>query len=101
MKERVTHVLFVAENLVNGAGVPFCLASTGENAVSHKPVSNLIHAGAFEVFPVDSLYDFCLLRINDQVPIVVLGVSEEAIVVDLHLALLVAVLKSQLDVLAH
>ena len=42
---------------------------------------DLIHAGAFEVFPVDALYDFCLLRINDQMPVVILCVSEEAIVV--------------------
>lgn len=101
LKQRVTHVLLVAENLVDGAGVPFCLASAGENAVSHKPVGDLIHAGTFEVFPVDALYDFCLLRINDQVPVFILGVSEEAIVVDLNLTLLVAVLESQFDVLAH
>jgi len=81
--------------------VPFCLASASENAVSHKPIGNLIHAEAFEIFSVDALYDFCLLRVNDKVPVVILGVSEEAIVVDLHLALLVAVLKSQLDILTH
>lgn len=101
LKQRVAHVFLVAENLVDGAGMPFCLASAGEDTVSHKPVGDLIHAGAFEVFSVDALYDFCLLRINDQMPVVILCVSEEAIVIDLHLALLVAVLQSQLDVLAH
>ena len=101
LKQGVSHVLFISENLIDGAGVPFSFASAGEDTVSHKAVGDLIHAGTFEVFTVNALYDFCLLRINDQVPIVVLGVSEEAIVVDLHLALLVAVLKSQLDVLAH
>lgn len=69
--------------------------------VGNKPVGDLIHAGAFEVFPVDALYDFCLLRVNVQMPIVILGVSEKAVVVDLHLALLVAVLESQLNVLTH
>ena len=97
LQECVSHVLLVAKNLVDGTGVPFCFASAGEDAVSHKSVGDLIHAGAFEVFPVDALYDFCLLRIDDQVPVVILGVSEKAIVIDLHLALLVAVLKSQLD----
>lgn len=43
LQERVTDVLLVAENLVDGAGVPFCFASAGEDAVSHKPVCNLIH----------------------------------------------------------
>ena len=90
LKKGVTHVLLVAEDLVDGAGVPFCLASAGEDAVSHKPIGDLIHAGAFEVFTVDALYNFCLLRIDDQVPVVIFGVSEEAIVIDLNLALLVA-----------
>lgn len=101
LQECVTHVFLIAENLVDGAGVPFCLASAGEDAVSHKSVGDLIHAGAFEVFPVDALYDFCLLRVNDKVPVVILGVSEESIVIDLHLTLLVAVLQSQFYVLAH
>ena len=43
LQECVTHVLLVAENLVDGAGVPFCLASAGEDTVSHKPVGDLIH----------------------------------------------------------
>lgn len=29
LKQRIAHVLLVAENLVDGAGVPFCLASSG------------------------------------------------------------------------
>ena len=91
MKQRVAHVLLVAEDLVDGAGVPFCLASAGEDTVSHKPVGDLIHVRAFKVFSVDALYNFCLLRINDQVPVVIFGVSEEAIVIDLNLTLLVAV----------
>lgn len=101
LKQGVAHVLLISENFVDGAGVPFCLASTSENAISHKPVGNLIHAGAFEIFSVDALYDLCLLWIDDQVSVVILGVSEEAIVIDLYLTLLVAVLKSQLDVLTH
>ena len=101
LKQGVAHVLLVAENLVDGAGVPFCLASAGEDTISHEPVGDLIHDGAFQIFPVDALYDFCLLRINDQVAVVIFGVSEEAIVIDLYFTLLVAVLKSQLDVLAH
>lgn len=43
LKKGVTHVLLVAEDLVDGVGVPFCLASAGEDTVSHKPVCNLIH----------------------------------------------------------
>lgn len=80
LKKGVTHVLLVAENLADGAGVPFCLASAGEDTVSHEPVGNLIHAGAFEVFSVDPFYDFCLLRIDDQVPKYYVEGSHEAII---------------------
>ena len=43
LQERVTDVLLVEEDLVDSAGVTFCLASAGEDTVSHKPVCNLIH----------------------------------------------------------
>ena len=101
LKQRVTHILLVSENLVDSAGVPFCLASAGENAVSHKTGSNLVHAGAFEVFPVDAFYDLGLFRINDKAAVLILGIAEEAVVVNLNLALLIAVLKAELYVLAH
>ena len=99
MQERVTDVFLVSENLIDGAGVPLRLACTGENAVRFKTSGNLVHAFAFEVFPVNPLDDFCLLWIDDQVAVSVLGVSEEAVVVDLHLSLLVAVLQAELYVL--
>ena len=42
--------------------------------------------------PVDSLDDLCLFRVDDEVPVAVLGISEKVIVIDLYLSLLVAVL---------
>lgn len=101
LKQGVAHVLLVAENLVDGAGVPFFLARAGEDSVCHKPGGYFVHAGAFEVLPVDAFYDFCLLWVYDQVPVLILGVAEKAIVIDVHFSLLETVLKSQLDVLAH
>ena len=92
LKQGVAHILLVAEDLVDGAGVPLRVARAGLDAVSHKSGGNLVHAGAFEVFPIDAFYDFCLLRVGDEVPVLILGVSEEAITVDLHFSLLVAVL---------
>ena len=99
LKQGITHVLLVAENLVDGAGVPLFLARAGEDSVCHKSGGNFVHAGAFEVFPVDAFYDFSLLRIDDQVSVIILGVAEKAIVIDVYLSLLEAVLKSQLHVL--
>ena len=53
------------------------------------------------VFPVDALYHLCLFRIDDEIPICILGVAEEVIVIYLHLAALIAELESQLYVLAE
>ena len=75
--KRIPHVLLVPEDLVDGAGVPFSLARAGEYSVSFKASSNLVHALAFKVFAVDSLYDLRLHRIDDKVPIRVLGVAKE------------------------
>ena len=67
-----------------------CLQTTG----------NFQHACAFEVFPVDTLDDFGFLRNNHQVLVFVLGITEKPVAVDLDFTLLVAVLQTQLCVLA-
>lgn len=54
-----------------------------------------------QVFPVDALYHPCLFRIDDEIPICILGVAEEVIVIYLYLAILVAKLESQLHILAE
>ena len=53
------------------------------------------------VFPVDALYHLCLFRIDDEIPICILGVAEEVIVIYLYLAILVAKLESQLHILTE
>ena len=99
LKERVAYVFLVPEDLVDCVGVPFLLARAGEDPVRFKPCRDLVHAETLKVFPIDAFDDLCLLRIDYQMSISVLGVSEEAIVVDLNLPLLVAVLKAELHVL--
>ena len=99
LQERVTDVLFVPENLVDGAGVPFCFARAGENAVRFKPCGDLIHAQALQVFPIDAPDDFGLFRLDDQIAISVFGVAQKTIVVDLYFALLVSVLDAELHIL--
>lgn len=71
----VADVFLVPENLVDGAGVPFGLTRPGEDSVRFKPCGDLIHAFAFEVFPVNPPNDFGLFRIDDQVAISVFGVA--------------------------
>ena len=81
LQERVTDVFLVAENLVDGTGMPFGFASTGENAVRLKASGNLVHTFAFEVFSVNAPNDFCLFRIDDQVAISIFSITEKTVVV--------------------
>ena len=101
LEKGVTDVFFVSENLVDGAGMPFGFACSGENAVTFQPGGNFIHAKAFQVFSINALYDFCLFRVDDKVAVRILCVTKEAVVVDLHLALLVAELDTHLYILAQ
>ena len=48
---------------------------------------------------VNALYDFGLLRIDDELSVLALGVAEEAVVIDGDLSLLVAVLQTELYIL--
>lgn len=99
LQKCVTDVLLISENLVDGTGVPFGLASAGENAVRFKPCGNLVHAQTLQVFPIDAADDFGLLRLYDQIAVSVFCVTEKTVVVDLHFALLVSVLDAELHVL--
>ncbi len=101
LEQGVSDVLFIPEDLVDGRGVPCGLAGSGGNAVPFKSRLDPVHAVSFQVFPVDALYDFSLLRINDEIAFRILGVAKKAVVVNLHLSLLVAVLKTKLDVLGQ
>ena len=99
LQERVTDVFLIPENLVNGAGVPLGLARTGENTVRFKPCSDFVHAQTLKIFPVDAPDDFGLFRLYDQIAVSVFCVAEKTVVVDLHFALLVAVLDAELHIL--
>lgn len=101
LQQVVTDIFPVSQNLVDGARPPLGLSSAGENTVSNKPGGNFVHAVAFHVFPVDTLDSFLLLRVDNKVTIRVFGVAEEAIMIELNMSLLVAVLQVQFDVLAR
>lgn len=88
LQQGVTDVFLISQNFVNGARPPLGLSCAGENAVSHKPVGNFVHAVAFQVFPVNALYRFGLLWVNDKIAIGILGVAEEAIMINSHLVVL-------------
>ena len=101
MEKGITDVFFISENLVDGAGMPFGFACSGENAITLQTGCNLIHTETFQVFSINAFYNFCLFRVNDKVAVSILRISEEAIVVDLHFALLIAELDAHLYILAQ
>ncbi|MPM90568.1 hypothetical protein SDC9_137689 [bioreactor metagenome] len=72
-----------------------------QNAVRLQTTGDLQHTGTFKVFPVDALDNFGFLRHNHQMLVFVLGIAEEPIAVDLDFTLLVAVLQTQLHILAQ
>ena len=53
LEKGVTHVLLVAEDLVDGAGVPARFTSAGKNTICFKACCYLIHTVAFKVLSVD------------------------------------------------
>ena len=54
--------------------------------------------GPFQVLPVDTADDLSLRRFNDQIAVSVLRVPKKPVVVDLHLALLIAELDAHADI---
>ena len=99
LKKGITDVFFVAENLVDGAGVPARFTSAGKNTICFKACCYLIHTVAFKVLSIDSFYNFSLFGVDDKVAFFIFGVSKEAVMVNLNLTVLVAELKSKLYVL--
>ena len=61
LQESVADVFLIAENLVDGAGVPFGFASARQDAISLQISGDL----PFQIFPVNAFDRFSLGRIND------------------------------------
>lgn len=76
-------------------------SSRGFNPICGQAPPNFIVAFPLEVLPVDPLHHLSLCRVDHELPILVLIVSQESIRADLNLALLVAVLEPQPDVLGE
>ena len=65
LQECVADVFLIAENLIDGAGMPFGFASARQDAVPLQPGGNLVHAVPFQIFPVNAFDHFGLGWIND------------------------------------
>lgn len=64
-EQSISAVFLVSGNLVDGNCVPSRSTYTGENAVTLKSGSDLVHVKTFQVFSLNALYDFCLFRANN------------------------------------
>lgn len=62
------------------------------NAICFQASLDLQEACSLQVLTVDAADNLSLLRVDDQVAFLVLGVAQEPVMIDLHLALLIAVL---------
>lgn len=78
--------------------MPAKVSRTVSDAVSFKTPTDGEKAFSFKVLRVDSSYDLGFFRNDDKLTVLILGVAEEAVVVDLHFAFLVSVLDSKLYV---
>ena len=101
LQERIAHVLLISQNQAYAVIMPFCASASIRNAITLQSLSNLLAACALKILPEDTLDDFCLFRIDDQVPFIVLVVAEKAAGIDHHFPLLETVLHSDFYVLAE
>ena len=92
LQKGIAHVFFVPENLVDRARVPFFFSGTGKDVIRLKSGGYFVHAEAFEIFAIDALHNFGLLSVNYELSVIVFRVTEEAVVINTYLSLLVTIL---------
>ena len=98
LQECIPDVFLVGENLFDVALIPPGISGSVQDSVRFKSPPYLQEASAVHhVLRINAHHDGCLFRDNNQLSILVLCVSEEAVMVDLDFALLIAKLDAQPD----
>ena len=92
LQKGIAHVLLVLEDFPDGRVIPFGLSCSGQDPVGFQSFGNGVEGLAFQVFPEDPADVLGFLGDEDEVSILILVIAQEAVVVALDLALLVAVL---------
>ena len=90
LQKGISDVLLVLQNLPQRFRTPLRFSRRCQDSIRLKPSSYLEQTTALQI--LDALYNLCLRRLNDQMTILVFCVSEESVVVDLHLAVLVIII---------
>ena len=100
LQECISHVFFIAEHFVYYRGMPFVLPCGGLDSLLFQMLCDLPGTVAFQIKAEDQLYDLCLFGYDDQVTILVFGVSHELCAVYDDLAFLKFPHDSPADVFA-
>lgn len=100
LQKGIPNVLLISQNLFQDFRPPSLLPSRCQNAIQLQTLSNLGKTCSLQIFPVNPLYDFCFLRLYNQPPFLILGISKKTVVVNLNPPLLVTVLQSKFYILA-
>ena len=101
LEQGIPDVLLIGEDFAQGTGMPPTVPCSRQNAICFQTLCDHVQAGSFQIFPIDALYNLCLLRINDEMPFVILSVAQKAVVVHLHLSLLIAEINAQLHIFTN
>jgi len=99
LQKGIADVFFIRQDFVQCAGKPVVVSCRRLDSVCSKSFSDIVIAFPFHKFPVYPFYNLSFFRIDDEVPVLILIVTEEAVCADLNLALLIAVLESKLHIL--
>ena len=99
LKQCISDILFIGQYLFYRFWSPPLFSCPCQYAVPFQPSANLQKALSFQVFPIDAFYSLRLVRLDDEFSVLILGISHEAIMVDLHQSLLIAILQTQLHIL--
>ncbi|WFF73694.1 hypothetical protein [Proteiniclasticum sp. QWL-01] len=90
MKDGVADVFLIGEDLLDVTFMPPDMPSSVCDAITLQGAFDLKKALAADVLPVYPLHHLGLERVNDEVSIFVLGVSQKPIMIDLDFPLLVS-----------
>ena len=100
LQECISHVFFIAEHFVYYRGMPFVLPCGGLDSLLFQMLCDFPGTVAFQIKAEDQLYNLCLFGYDDQIPILVFGVSHELCAVHDDLAFFKFPHDSPADVLA-
>lgn len=97
MQKGIADVLPIGKNLLDVALMPFEMSRSVTDVICFPASLALQEACTFQVLSVDAVDDLSLLRVDDQITVSVFGVAQEPVVVNLYLALLIAVLDAHAE----